>query len=25
LQKKLNQVGSRLLWLCFFIIIAIFG
>ncbi|KTD53939.1 cation-translocating P-type ATPase [Legionella quateirensis] len=25
LQKKLNQVGSRLLWLCFFIVIAIFG
>ncbi|KGP62881.1 HAD family hydrolase [Legionella norrlandica] len=25
LQKKLNQVGSRLLWLCFFIIIAIFS
>lgn len=25
LQKKLNQVGSRLLWLCFFIIVAIFG
>nr|WP_238552804.1 cation-translocating P-type ATPase [Legionella oakridgensis] len=25
LQQKLNQVGSRLLWLCFFIIIAIFG
>ncbi|MFO9572932.1 cation-translocating P-type ATPase [Legionella pneumophila serogroup 1] len=25
LQKRLNQVGSRLLWLCFFIVIAIFG
>ncbi|KTD10837.1 cation efflux transporter [Legionella gratiana] len=25
LQKKLNQVGSRLLWLCFFIVITIFG
>lgn len=25
LQKKLNQVGSRLLWLCFFIVIIIFG
>lgn len=24
LQKKLNQVGSRLLWFCFFIIISIF-
>ncbi|HHD4623396.1 TPA: cation-translocating P-type ATPase [Legionella pneumophila] len=25
LQKKLNQVGSRLLWVCFFIVMAIFG
>ncbi|HAU0830159.1 TPA: cation-translocating P-type ATPase [Legionella pneumophila] len=25
LQKKLNQVGSRLLWFCFLIVIAIFG
>lgn len=25
LQKALNQVGSRLLWVCFFIVIVIFG
>ncbi len=25
LQKRLNQVGSRLLWICFFIIILIFA